>query len=468
VASSGISEVEHREADVVVVGAGLAGLSAARTLQASGADVLVLEARDRVGGRTLNEELGERKVVEIGGQWVGPPQKRILALIEELGLETFPTYGEGDNLMERNGRLRKYKGTIPKMSPLALAETGVVMARINRMARTLDPEAPWLAPKAAEWDSQTFATWIRRHVRTPGARDLMRLGIWAVWAVEPEDLSLLHVLFYIRSAGSFEALLDTEGGAQDSRIVGGSQLISIRMAEELAEAVALSAPVRRIEHGNDSVFVHADGLAARARRVIVAMPPVLAGRIAYDPPLPAVRDGLSQRMAQGSVVKCMAIYPEPFWRRQGLSGQVASVEGPVSVTFDNSPPDGTPGVLLAFLEGRAARRAADLAQEERRQLVVDCLVRFFGDQARRPDRYVDKAWAADEWARGCYGGFLPPGAWTENGSALRAPIGTIHWAGAETATIWNGYMDGAVSSGERAAREALAALGAPRAEPATA
>jgi monoamine oxidase len=173
-------------------------------------------------------------------------------------------------------------------------------------------------------------------------------------------------------------------------------------------------------------------------------------------------------MAQGSVVKCMAIYPEPFWRAQGFSGQVTSADGPVSVTFDNSPPDGSPGVLLAFLEGRAARQAADLTQEERRELVIDCLARFFGDQARRPERYVDKAWAADEWARGCYGGFLPPGAWIENGRALREPIGPIHWAGAETAIVWNGYMDGAISSGERAAAEALATLSGVKPQPAVA
>jgi monoamine oxidase len=463
-----VSSSDQRETDVVVVGAGLAGLSAARALLQAGVEALVLEARDRVGGRTLNVEIGDGKIVEIGGQWVGPTQRRALALIEELGLETFKTYGEGRNLLERNGRLRQYRGTIPKMSPLALAETGVVMARINRMARRLDPEAPWQAPEAAEWDSQTFATWMGRHVRTPGARDLMRLSIWAVWAVEPEDLSLLHVLFYIRSAGSLEALVDTEGGAQDSRVVGGSQLISIRMADQLGDSIVLSAPVRRIECSDDAVAVHADGLSVRGRRVIVAVPPVLAGRLVYDPPLPTVRDALTQRMAQGSVVKCMAIYPGPFWREQGLSGQVASIDGPVSVTFDNSPPDGTPGVLLAFLEGRAARRAADLAPQERREQVVDCLVRFFGDRARRPERYVDKAWPADEWARGCYGGFLPPGAWIENGSALRQPIGPIHWAGAETATVWNGYMDGAISSGERAAAEAVAALGGRKAQPAAA
>jgi monoamine oxidase len=442
------------DADVVVVGAGLAGLAAARELVAQGLKPVVLEARDRVGGRTLNEEIGDGKIVEIGGQWVGPKQTRALELIAELGLETFPTYGEGKNLFERKGRLRSYRGTIPKLSPLALAETGVVMARINRMARKLDPERPWEAARAADWDSQTFATWMRRHVRTPGARDLMRLAIWAVWAVEPEDVSMLHVLFYIRSAGSFEALVDAEGGAQDSRVVGGTQLISIRMAEGLGDRMRLSAPVRRIEHGDDGVAVHADGFSVRARRAIIAMPPLLAGRIAYEPPLPSVRDGLTQRMAQGSVVKCMAIYPEPFWRQDGLSGQATSADGPVSVTFDNSPPDGSPGVLLAFLEGRAARIASGLSEVERRESVLGCLERFFGERAASPERYVDRAWANEEFSRGCYGGFMPPGAWIENGAALRAPIGSLHWAGAETATIWNGYMEGAIRSGESAARAA--------------
>jgi monoamine oxidase len=459
------------DADVAVVGAGLAGLAAARELVRLGREPAVLEARDRVGGRTLNEPIGEGKIVEIGGQWVGPTQTRVVELISELGLETFPTYGGGRNLFERKGRLRRYRGTIPKLSPLALAETGAVMARINRMARRLDPERPWEADGAPGWDSQTFATWMRRHVRTPGARDLIRLAIWAVWAAEPEDLSVLHVLFYIRSAGSFEALVDTEGGAQDSRVVGGTQLISIRMADELGDRVRLSAPARRIEHGPGGVTIQADGVTVRARRAIVAIPPTLTGRIAYDPPMPSIRDGLTQRMAQGSVVKCMAIYPEPFWRADGLSGQTTSADGPVSVTYDNSPPDGSPGILLAFLEGRAARAAAGMPEAERRGAVIACLRRFFGERAATPERYVDRAWANEEFSRGCYGGFMPPGAWTENGAALRAPIGPIHWAGAETATVWNGYMDGAIRSGEQAAREAAGAIGgerraAPEAQPA--
>jgi monoamine oxidase len=444
-----------REVDVVVVGAGLAGLSAARALRAASRECVVLEARDRVGGRTLNEPIGGGKIVEIGAQWVGPTQDRVIGLIGELGLKTFPTYAEGTNLFERAGRIGDYEGTIPKVNPVGLAEVGILLKRLNAMAAKVPPGAPWRAPKAADWDSQTFESWIRRNVRTGVARDIMRLAIIGVWAAEPRDVSLLHVLFYIRSAGSIEILIDTEGGAQQDRIVGGSQLISLRMAEELGSGVLeLGSPVRAIRHTSDAgdgVEVTSDRLKIRAKRVIVAVPPMLAGRIAYDPPMPAIRDGLSQRMAQGSVVKCMAIYERPFWRDRGLSGSVTSVTGPVSVGFDNSPPGGNPGVLLGFLEGSAARQAVDLPQGERRALVAECFGRFFGPEAANPIGYVDRAWAADEWSRGCYGGFMPPGAWTDNGAALREPIGSIHWAGAETATVWNGYMDGAIGSGRDAA-----------------
>jgi monoamine oxidase len=450
--------MERRDVDVVVVGAGLAGLAAARALRAAGRDVVVLEARDRVGGRTLNEPIGDGKVVEIGAQWVGPTQDRVLNLIAELGLETFPTYGEGANLFERGGRVRRYRGTIPRLNPVALAEAGVVLSRVNRLARRVDPAEPWAASRAADWDAQTFETWIRRRVRTGAARDLMRLVINAVWAAEPRDVSLLHMLFYVSSAGSIEALLDTEGGAQQDRVVGGTQLIADRMAEELGDAVVLGAPVHAIVHGDAGVGVGTKEVSISARRAIVAVAPPLAGRITYDPPLPAVRDGLSTRMAMGTVVKCMAIYERPWWREEGLSGQAISADGPVSVVFDNSPPDGTPGVLLAFFEGKAARDASALTDAERRRIVGECLARLFGPAARDPQGYVDRAWANEEWTRGCYGAFMPPGAWSDHGQALRAPIGPLHWAGTETATVWSGYMDGAVRSGERAADEALAAL----------
>jgi monoamine oxidase len=450
---------EVHEVDVVVVGAGLAGLAAARDLTAAGASVRVLEARDRVGGRLLNADIGDGRVVEVGGQWIGPTQERIAALAREVGVETFPTYAEGQNVLEYRGGLRRYSGAIPRINPLVLLDVERAQRRLNRLAHRVPLAAPWEAPRARGLDSQTVAAWMRRNLVTRAGRELLELGIEAVWAAQPEDLSLLHLLFYVHSAGSLELLLDTEGGAQQDRFVGGAQLVAIRLAERLGEAVVLGAPVRRVRHSPDGVDLLADGVRVRGSRAILAIPPTLAGRIAYDPPLPGFRDQLTQRVPLGTVAKCMAVYDEPFWRAEGLSGQGTSDAGPVRLTFDNSPPEGSPGVLLGFLEGRRARELGRLPAGERQAAVVDCFVRLFGPRAASPERYVERLWAEEEWTRGCYGCHMPPGAWTGYGSALREPVGPLHWAGTETATVWNGYMDGAVSSGEAAARAVLPPLG---------
>jgi len=445
------------DVDVLVVGAGLAGLAAARHARAAGASVLVLEARDRVGGRTLNEPLGgDGKVVEVGGQWIGPTQHRLRELAEELGVDTFPTWSEGENVIAWRGSVRRYRGTIPRINPAVLVDVQQAQSRLDAMARRIDAEAPWRSPRAVKLDGVTFATWLRRGVVTSGARELLSIACRAVWAAEPRDISLLHFLFYVRSAGGLDDLLATEGGAQEARFVGGSQLLSLRMAGELGDAVRLSTPVRSVRWSAEGAEVE----GVTARQVVFAMPPVLTARIAYAPALPGYRDQLTQRMIQGTVWKCMAVYHEPFWRREGLSGQGIADSGPVALTFDNSPPDGSPGVLLGFLEGEEARRAGLLEAGERRARILDAFARLFGERARRPERYIEKSWAEEEWTRGCYGCYLPTGGWTSYGPALRAPIGPLRWAGAETATIWSGYMDGAVRSGERAAAEALRALGA--------
>jgi monoamine oxidase len=448
-----------QEADVIVVGAGLAGLAAARRLRARDVSVVVVEARDRVGGRVLNHDIGGGKVVEVGGQWIGPTQDRLAALAKELGVETFPTHGQGHNLIEYGGRLRRYTGTIPRINPVVLLDVERAQRRLNQLARSVPLEAPWEAPNAAKLDGQTLATWMRRNLATKPGRMLLELGVEAVWAAQPEDFSLLHALFYIHSAGSLERLFDTEGGAQQDRFVGGSQLVPIRMAEELGEEqLVLGAPVRRIEHAAAGVTVHADGHALRGRRAILALAPTLAARIAYGPPLPGYRDQLTQRMPLGTVAKCMAIYDEPFWRAEGLSGQAASDRGPVRLTFDNSPPDGSPGVLLGFLEGRHARELGRVPEPERRTAVIDCFTRLFGPRAASPDAYVERLWAEEEWTRGCYGCHMPTGAWTNYGPALHPPIGPLHWAGAEHAHVWSGYMEGAVRSGEAAAAEVVELL----------
>ena len=447
------------DCDAIVVGAGLSGLAAARELAGAGMDVRVLEARDRVGGRTLNHSVGERDddVVELGGQWVGPTQHEVMALVGELGLETYPTHTAGKNLFEKqNGRISRYSGTIPRLNPLVLADYGRADAKFKRMAKALDPKAPWEHPDAERLDGQTVDDWIRRVAKTKTGREALALGIRGVFSVEPADMSMLHWLFYTASAGSWDALLDTEGGGQQDRIVGGSQLISIRMAEELGDRVVLESPV-------DSIRVEDDGVVAgdlRARRVIVALPPALAGRLAYEPALPTARDQLTQRVPMGSVIKCVAVYDEPFWRREGLSGIATSLPGPVQVVFDNTPPNDSPGVLMGFLEGRDARILGPASEAERRHAVVGTFTRLFGDRAATPIGYAEKDWSAEPYSRGCYAGVPTPGTWTAYGRALREPIDRIHWAGTETATRWMGYFDGAIQAGRRAAGEVAAAEGA--------
>ena len=448
---------EH-EVDVAVIGAGFAGIVAARELAKGGASVAVVEARDRVGGRVVNEPIGDGKVVELGGQWVGPGQDRLYALAREVGVDTFATHSEGENVIEFRGELKRYKGTIPRINAAVLADVGQAQLKLNRLARRIDIEAPWNSPDARKLDSQTVWSWMRRNVYTPGGRELMQLGVEAVWAAEPADLSLLHVLFYIASAGNYELLLDTDGGAQQERFVGGSQLIAERAAESLGDSLLLDSPVRRIIDGRETITVIADRETVWAKRVVVAIPPPLAGRIVYEPALPGHRDQLTQRMPQGAVIKCMAIYDEPFWRADGLSGQATSDVGPAKVIFDNSPPDGSPGVLLGFLEGDRARQFTRVSADERREAVVGTFARIFGKRAANPERYVDKSWAEEEWTRGCYGCYLPTGGWTTYGDAIRAPIGRIHWAGTETASRWMAYIDGAIRSGERVAAEVLGTL----------
>lgn len=448
--------------DVVVVGAGLSGLAAARALEAAGLDVAVVEARDRVGGRVLNEPLGEDAVLELGAQWIGPGQDRAYALVSELGLSTFPTYAHGESLFERKGRLHRHRGTVPRINPAVLLDVLGAQARLNRMARTVPVQAPWRAARAERWDRQTFAGWIARNAVTSGGRAILALAAEAVFAADPADLSLLHVLFYIRSGGSLQALTGTEGGAQQDRVVGGTQLLALGLAERLARPVRLEAPVHEIElAGPEQVVVRcAGGVELVAGRVVVALAPSMAAGIGFAPGLPALRNQLHQRMPQGSVAKCFAVYDEPFWRADGLSGQATSDQGPVKVVFDGSPPSGSPGVILGFLEGRQARLLSGWSPERRRAAVVECFVRFFGPRAAQPQRYVERSWAQERWSGGCYAGYFGPNGWSDFGPALREPVGPLHWAATETATRWCGYMDGALSAGERAAGEVVAALDA--------
>jgi monoamine oxidase len=455
-----------RTADVVVVGAGLAGLTAARLIQKAGHSVVVLEARDRVGGRLLNHSIGDGKIAEAGGEYVGPTQDHILALAKEMGVSTFPAYDNGDNVYYANGIRRTYSDTGPlgtaPPDPLA-ADVAAVVEELDLMAGQVDPTKPWAASNAASWDAQTLQQWLDTHAVTPNTKALAAAALQAIFGAEAREVSLLYTVYYIAAAGNesnpgnFERLINTRGGAQQDRFVGGTQLIPLRMAQALSQVV-LGSPVRSIAQSSSGVTVASDKLTVQAKRVIVAIPPTLAGRISYTPALPTVRDQLMQRMPQGTLMKAEAVYDKPFWRDQGLTGTTVSTEGPAYLTFDNTPPEGSPGVLFSFIGGDNLRHWSQQPDDARRKAILGSFATYFGDQALKPLDYFEMNWSNEIWSRGCPVALASPGVYTSYGPALRPSCGRVHWAGTETSTWWNGYMDGAVRSGERAAGEVLSAI----------
>jgi monoamine oxidase len=453
----GMSNTE--DCDVVVVGAGMSGLTAARALVNAGKRVLVVEARDRVGGRTLSKTLSNGVIVDLGGQWVAPTQHRVLRLASELGLEIFKTFDTGASLTLRDGVVTRYDGVLPRIDEEGVADIRQGMEKIGALAASIPLDAPWTHPAAAELDKMTYAAWIEKNLTTETGRWTFKLQAPGVFSVDASELSILHVAFYYGAAGGPEMITSTSGGGQDSRFEEGMQSLATGLAATLKDSLRLSQPVEEIRQDDNGVTVRSASLRVRARQAIVALPPTLAGRIRYSPPMPPLRDSLTQRMPMGTAIKMMFVYESPFWRRDGLSGFAMTDKDVPQLVYDNSPKDGSSGILLGFTEGVAAREWMMATPDERQAAGVETLVQAFGDHARDLREYVEFSWVAEEFSRGCYAGTMPPGAWSSFGKALKQPVGRIHWAGTETATNWNGYVEGAMQSGERAAAEALDALG---------
>jgi monoamine oxidase len=453
------------KADVVIVGAGLAGLTAARQLTKRGHSVIVLEARDRVGGRTLNHPLGDGQAIEAGGEFFGPTQDRVLALAKSAGIGTFKAYNKGDNVYVHDGVRSTYPAVPglpnPPGDPNVFKGSLALLGPADALGRQVGVRAPWNAKTAAALDKQTFDRWVRANSHSPLMGPILDAASQALYGKDSSQVSLLFNSFYSATAGdakhpgSFARLISVQGGAQESRFKGGSQLIALAVAKALGRRIRLNSPVHSITQTKRGVRVVASGFTVDARRAIVAVPPALARRIHFSPALPPAKQELLARFTAGDMIKAQVIYPTPWWRDKGLSGQLVFPAGPAGATYDNTPESGAPGVILGFVGGRFAKPFRALDAAARKQAFVDELAAALGDEARGDSDYFDMDWTAEAYTRGCPTGSTPPGVLSRYGAHLRPATVRVHWAGTEPPTTgpatWTGPCGAASASHEKLA-----------------
>ena len=450
--------IEVEQVDVAVVGAGLAGVIAARVLARSGKRVRVLEGRDRVGGRLLSVHTSSGHTVDLGGQWLGPGQKRMLALAQELGVATHPTQYRGKTCFEVAGALGASRAGVPLSQPLTVLGLVLAMARVERMTKRAAKHPPWPREGPAAGADTSLGAFLAERVWPTEARLILRSAFEGIFCRTPDEVSLDLALYAISSAGGLPHMQGVQGGAQERQFTAGANAVVARLALELGDRVRLGALVRRIEHRDSRLIVQSDELCVSARRVIVAIPPPLVARLEFDPPLNARRRDILRAAVMGSVVKCVLIYRTPFWRKAGLSGALWSTSGPINIGYDTTSPGSEQGILSTLAVARSAEKLRGLPAERRREAVLEALAAHLGRDARSPLEYLDLVWQDEPLSLGGYSVTLPPGQFSLGPNVFREPEGSIHFAGTETSSEYPGYMEGAVESGERAAREVLTAL----------
>lgn len=442
--------------DVVIIGAGFSGLAAARLLHKAGKDFSILEARNRVGGRTYTQRIDKNKYVDLGGQWIGPSQDSMYALAEEYKVPWFETYDAGKNILDLNQKLRTYRGLIPKMDLVSLINLDFILKRLESKARKIPLENPWLAGNAQKWDAISLEAFVLKHCYTKNTFKIIKAGLETVFAAELNEISLLHALFYIRSGRNLNTLISIDNGAQLHRLKGGMQTLAEKIADTFLTQIHFNRAVLSIKQEQDVVSISGKDFTCKAKQAIIAIPPPLVKEINFDPPLPLAKSQLLDKLSMGIVGKVFGIYEEPFWRKKGFSGQVVADEhAPFQTFFDASPDDGSYGVLLAFCLANRARSFFSYSQEERKQIALQSFEKYFGVEAKEPLHYIDHCWADESWSKGCFAAIYPTGSWTNFQDTLATPFGRLHWAGTETSKVWYGYIEGAVRAGERAAKETL-------------
>lgn len=448
--------------DCIVIGAGLAGLTTAHELQAQGRDVIVLEARDRVGGRIDNATLSDGQVVELGGQWIAAGHRWMLELINALGLSLIDPQ-EGDVAVRLRGRRQQMptrEEIDASLNPFGVADLGQGLARFRRLAERIANDGAWSRANAT-WLGQPITRWIHSNLRTPGGQEWFRRCFAAAFAVDADEVTLLEGLHRANGGVDMEALVAVNGGLRQQRVEGGVLQVCQRLAGDLGDRIRLSTPVARIEQRADRVLVTTRISAPggeqvfEAAEVVVAVPPKLATRLDHEPPLPPSRRDIAGKVPEGNVIKAVLVYTEPWWRRQGHSGQMGADDGAVRVSFDNSL-EGGRGVLVGYFDDTDHYGHRSVALRQR--AFAESVAAAFGDPGQEPVEYVDRDWSAEEFTGGCHGAHFAPGIWTVTGPVLSEPFGRVHFAGAEYAAAFNGYMEGALRSGTDTAAEVLRRL----------
>ncbi|WFD32416.1 monoamine oxidase [Malassezia sp. CBS 17886] len=453
--------------DAVIVGGGLSGLSAAKQLAASNKTYVVLEARDRVGGRVENMKLENGGVTEVGAEFVGPTQNKVLALAKELNLEVYDTYNEGKNVLWQDGKRQLFDaggplGALPPEDPTTLLQLASAQSALDKLAQRINIDAPWTSQGAAELDSESVEDWLRKRHISEDAHKVMELAIVEIFSADLKGLSMLYVATYVAAAGdrgsvgTFERLTQTKNGAQAQRIKGGTGLLATRLAKKLGKhSIKLESPVASIARGDQKNSTYTvttkSGKEYRGRHIIVAMSPPMAEKIEFQPELPASRRAVQQKMKMGSIGKGIAVFKTPFWRKKGLSGQVLSDDFVTRATFDGTPYGADYGVVMSFIQAEQMRAKDDASDDELQKALTKALGHYFGKE--KPQSFLFKRWDNEEYSGGGPTANAAPGVFYKHGSALRKAVGNLHFAGTESSDHWIGYMDGAIRAGVRAARE---------------